>query len=90
VNHGHITVNGKRVNIPSYLVKDGDVIAVKAKSRELPIVLEAVGLPERDVPDYVQVDHKEMKGTFVRGPVLADVPYPVKMEPNLVVEFYSR
>jgi small subunit ribosomal protein S4 len=90
VNHGHILVNGKRVNIASYLVKDGDEIAVKPKSRELPIVLEAVSLPERDVPDYLQVDHKEMKGIFVRGPQLSDVAYPVKMEPNLVVEYYSR
>ncbi|BBK31129.1 SSU ribosomal protein S4P [Stella humosa] len=90
VSHGHVTVNGKRVNIPSYIVKDGDVIAVKEKSRQLVIVLEAVALAERDVPDYVSVDHGKMTGTFVRAPKLADVPYPVQMEPNQVVEFYSR
>ncbi len=90
VNHGHIKVNGKRVNIPSYLVSDGDVIEVKEKSRELPLVLEAIVSPERDLPDYVDVDLKKMRGTYVRAPVLADVPYPVQMEPNLVIEFYSR
>ena len=90
VNHGHIKVNGKRVNIPSYLVSDGDVIEVKEKSRELPLVLEAIESPERDLPDYVDVDVKKMRGTYVRAPKLADVPYPVQMEPNLVIEFYSR
>ncbi len=90
VNHGHIRVNGKRVNIPSYLVSDGDVIEVKEKSRELPLVLEAIDSAERDVPDYMDVDLKNMKGTYVRAPKLADVPYPVQMEPNLVIEFYSR
>ena len=90
VNHGHIKVNGKRVNIPSYLVSDGDVIEVKEKSRELPLVLEAIESAERDLPEYVDVDFKKMRGTYVRAPVLADVPYPVQMEPNLVIEFYSR
>ena len=90
VNHGHIRVNGKRVNIPSYLVSDGDVIEVKEKSRELPLVLAAIESPERDLPDYVDVDVKKMRGTYVRAPKLADVPYPVQMEPNLVIEFYSR
>jgi len=90
VNHGHIRVNGKRVNIGSYLVKDGDTIEVKEKSRQLNNVLEASALPERDVPDYIEVDHKSMKGKFVRKPALEDVPFPVQMEPNLVVEFYSR
>jgi len=90
VNHGHIRVNGQRVNIASYLVKDGDVIEVKEKSRELPLVLDAMALQERDVPEYLEVDYKAMKGTFVRGPGLADVPYPVQMEPNLVIEYYSR
>ena len=89
VSHGHMRVNGKRVNIPSYQVHDGDVIEIKQKSRELPLVLEAVGSSERDVPDYVQVDFDKMRGTFVRGPKLADVPYPVRMEPNLVIEYYS-
>jgi small subunit ribosomal protein S4 len=90
VNHGHVRVNGKRVNIASYQVKDADTIEVRGKAKELAVVLEAVQSPERDVPDYLQVDHKAMKGTFVRAPLLADVPYPVTMEPNLVVEFYSR
>jgi len=90
VNHGHILVNGKKVNIPSYRVKEGDVIEVKAKSRELPIVLLAMESAERDVPDYMELDGKAMKGSLVRVPSLADVPYPVQMEPNLVIEFYSR
>lgn len=90
VSHGHITVNGRRLNIPSYQVRDGDVIQIRSKSRDMALVLEAVQSSERDLPDYLDVDHKEMKGTFVRAPKLADVPYPVQMEPNLVVEFYSR
>ncbi len=90
VNHGHVRVNGKRVNIASYRVNDNDTIALKDKSKDMALVLEAAQSTERDVPDYLQVDHKEMKGTFVRAPKLADVPYPVQMEPNLVVEFYSR
>lgn len=90
VNHGHVHVNGKRVNIPSYSVSDGDVIEVRQKAREIPMVLEAVASQERDVPDYVEVDHRDMKGTFVRAPKPLDVPYPVQMEPNLVIEFYSR
>ncbi|HEX7968066.1 MAG TPA: 30S ribosomal protein S4, partial [Stellaceae bacterium] len=90
VNHGHVQVNGRRVNIGSYLVKDGDTIAVRDKAKQLAIVLEAAKSTERDVPDYLQVDHDKMAGTFVRAPKLADVPYPVSMEPNLVVEFYSR
>ena len=90
VNHGHIRVNGRRVNISSYLVKDGDAIEIKDKSKQLAVVLEATKSTERDVPEYLQVDHDRMKGSFVRAPKLADVPYPVSMEPNLVVEFYSR
>jgi small subunit ribosomal protein S4 len=90
ISHGHITVNGRRVNIPSYLVKEGDVVAVKEKSRDLALVLEAVRLPERDVPEYMSVDLDKMVGTFVRTPQLADVPFPVQMEPNLVIEYYSR
>ena len=90
VNHGHVRVNGKKVNIASYMVKDNDAVEVKSKSREIGIILEAIASAERQVPDYLQVDHKAMKGTFVRGPKLSDVPYPVQMEPNLVVEFYSR
>ena len=90
VNHGHIKVNGRRVNIPSYKVSPGDVVEVKEGSRELALVLDAVESAERDVPGYLDVDHRKMRGTFVRAPKLADVPYPVQMEPNLVVEYYSR
>jgi small subunit ribosomal protein S4 len=90
VNHGHVKVNGRRVNIPSYLVRDGDTIEVRDRSREMIMVLEAVQSPERDVPDYVTVDHNQMRGSFLRAPKLADVPYPVQMEPHLVIEYYSR
>jgi small subunit ribosomal protein S4 len=90
VNHGHIRVNGKRVNISSYQIKDNDVISIKEKSRDMALILEAAQSGERDVPEYLSVDHKEMKGSFIRAPKLADVPYPVQMEPNLVIEFYSR
>ena len=90
VNHGHVTVNGVRVNIGSYRCKAGDVIEVRQKSKQLVTVLEAVQLAERDVPDYIEVDHNKMVATFARVPGLSDVPYPVIMEPNLVVEFYSR
>ena len=90
VNHGHVRVNGKRVTIPSYQVKEGDVVEVKEKSRELVLVLEAAQSPEREVPEYLEVDYKTMRGKFLRTPTLGDVPYPVQMEPNLVVEFYSR
>jgi small subunit ribosomal protein S4 len=90
VNHGHVNVNGRRVNIASYLVKAGDVIEVREKSRQLAIVLEALASGERDVPDYLEVDTGRMTTKYVRVPELADVPYPVIMEPNLVVEFYSR
>ena len=90
VNHGHVLVNGKRVNIPSYRVKEGDVVEVREKSKQNASVLEAVGLPERDVPDYLEVDHSKMTATFVRTPALSDVPYPVIMEPHLVIEFYAQ
>lgn len=90
VNHGHVLVNGERVNIPSYQVRVGDVVEVREKSRQLPMVIQAVESGERDVPDYTEVDFKAMKGTFNRIPKLEDVPYPVQMEPNLVIEFYSR
>jgi small subunit ribosomal protein S4 len=90
VNHGHVKVNGVRVNIGSYRCKAGDVIEVKDKSKQLVTVLESVGLAERDVPDYIEADHNKMKATFNRVPGLADVPYPVVMEPHLVIEFYSR
>jgi small subunit ribosomal protein S4 len=90
VNHGHILVNGKRVNISSYSVKDNDTIEVREKSKQMAVIIEATATTERDVPDYLEVDHAKLKGRFVRTPKLTDVPYPVAMEPNLVVEFYSR
>ena len=85
VNHGHVRVNGKRVNIASYMIKEGDVVSIRDKSKEMPLIVEAATSSERDVPDYLDVDAKELKGTSVRTPKLADVPYPVQMEPNLVV-----
>lgn len=90
VNHGHVKVNGRAVNIPSYLVKDGDLIEVREKGRNMALVIEALASPERDIPDYIEVDPKAMKTRFMRAPKLEDVPYPTQMEPNLVVEFYSR
>ena len=90
VNHGHLLVNGRKVNIASFLVRDGDVIEVREKSKQLAMVLDATQSAERDVPEYIEVDHRAMKGRFMRSPKLSDVPYPVQMEPNLVVEFYSR
>ncbi len=90
ISHGHILVNGKKVNVASYRVQDGDTVEIKEKSRELPLVLDAQEQVERDVPEYLTVDFEKMRGRFVRGPGVADVPYPVQMEPNLVIEFYSR
>jgi small subunit ribosomal protein S4 len=90
VNHGHVKVNGRRVNISSFQVKDGAELELTAKAKQLAVVLESVQSAERDVPDYLTVDHKNMTGKFVRGPKLADVPFPVQMEPSMVVEFYSR
>ncbi len=90
ISHGHVTVNGKRVNIPSYLVRDGDVVEVREKSKQLAIVLDATQSAERDLPEFIEVDHRAMRGRFLRAPKLADVPYPVQMEPHLVVEYYSR
>jgi small subunit ribosomal protein S4 len=90
VNHGHVLVNGRRVNISSYQLSDGDQIELKPKAKQMALVLEAAQSSERDIPDYVEIDHDRMQGRFVRAPKLADVPYPVTMEPNLVVEYYSR
>ncbi len=89
INPGHVMVNGRRCNIGSARLKPGDVVQVREKSRNLALVLEALGSPERDIPDYVEVDPKAMTATYKRVPALADVPYPVKMEPAQVVEFYS-
>lgn len=90
INHCHVTVNGKIVNIASYLVSEGDVIEVKEKSKQNTVILDAVQSGDRDVPTYMDVDLKALKGTFVNIPKLEDVPYPVVMEPNIVIEYYSR
>ena len=90
VNHGHVSVNGKRVNIASYKVGEGDTIEVRSKAKQMALVLEAIGSPERDLPEYLAVDHNKLTAQFVRTPALSDVPYPVMMEPNLVVEYYAK
>jgi small subunit ribosomal protein S4 len=90
VNHGHVMVNGKRVNIPSYRCREGDVIDIREKSRNHIGLLESTQRPERDVPDYLAADFRSLKAQFMRTPKMGDVPYPVQMEPNLVIEFYSR
>jgi small subunit ribosomal protein S4 len=89
VNHGHVLVNGSRVNIPSYRCKPGDVVSVRERSRSMALVLEALVSAERETPDYIEADSKAMTAKFIRLPEFAEVPYPVKMEPNLVVEFYA-
>ena len=90
VNHGHILVNGKRVNIPSYTVSNEDVIELKEQSKQINLVQESIVSQEREIPEYLEVDSKEFKGRFLRAPLIHDVPYPVTMEPNLVIEYYSR
>ena len=90
VSHGHVRVNGRRVTIPSYRVRVGDTIELRDKARDMALVLEATKSAERDVPDYIDADHSKMTAKMTRIPALSDVPYPVQMEPNLVVEFYSR
>jgi small subunit ribosomal protein S4 len=90
VSHGHLSVNGQRVTVPSYMVKVGDQIEVRRKSKELATLKEASESAERDVPDYIDIDHSKFAGSVKRTPGLKDVPYPVQMEPNLVIEFYSR
>ena len=90
VNHGHCMVNGRRVNIPSYRLREGDTIQIVERSRNHPMVLETLQHPERDVPEYLALDDKAFKIQFVRTPKMQDVPYPVMMEPNLVIEYYSR
>ncbi len=90
VSHGHVTVNGKRVTIGSFSVKPGDKIELTDKARQMALCIAAADLAERDVPDYIEIDAKAGKAVFLRQPKLQDVPYPVQMEPHLVVEFYSR
>ncbi len=90
INHGHIKVNGKKVNIPSYLVKAEDTIEIKDKSKDIVTIVGALVSKEREVPDYIQMDEKNKKATLIRIPKFSEVPYPVIMEPNLVIEYYSR
>ena len=90
VNHGHVLVNGKVVNKKSYQVSDGDEISLQQTSQNIPMIIQTLSSNERDVPEYLQLEISKCLGKFVRGPQLTDVPYPVQMEPNLVVEFYSR
>ena len=90
VNHGHVLLNGKRCNIGSIIVKAGDVIQLREKAKQMPSILEGIGSIERDVPEYIEADHDKMNATFLRIPTLEEVTYPVQMEPNLVIEYYSR
>ena len=90
VNHGHVKVNGKRVTIPSYTVKDGDAIELKEQSKQINLAQESISSQEREIPEYLEVDQKEFKGKFLRAPLIHDVPYPVTMEPHLIIEYYSR
>ena len=90
VNHGHVLVNGKKVNIPSYMLKVGDVVEVKAASKQLPMVIAALESSSRDVPAYVELDAKKASAKFSFVPKFDDVPYASVMEPNQVIEFYSR
>lgn len=90
ISHGHIEVNGKRVTIPSYACREGDVVSVRDKSRSHPLVLESVQDAEREVPGYMTFDEAKLRGTFVRAPKQDEVPYPVQMQPQLVIEYYSR
>jgi len=90
INHGHIKVNGKKVNIPSYLVKAEDTIEIKDKSKDIATIVGALLSKEREVPDYIHMDEKNKKATLTRIPKFSEVPYPVIMEPSLVIEYYSR
>jgi len=90
INHGHVKVNGKKVNISSYQLKEEETIEVREKSKKLALIDIALANKEREVPEYLQVDEKSRKVKFVRTPKFEEVPYPVTMEPNLVIEYYSR
>ena len=90
INHGHVRVNGKKVNISSYQVREEDSIEIRDKSKQLAIVDIALANKERETPEYLQVDEKNKKVKFVRVPKFEEVPYPIVMEPNLVIEYYSR
>ena len=90
INHGHVMLNGKRCNIASVMLKVGDALQLRDKAKQIPAILEGIASIERDVPEYIEADHDKMSATLVRAPSLDEVPYPVQMEPNLVVEYYSR
>jgi small subunit ribosomal protein S4 len=90
ISHGHVKVNGKRVTVPSYRLEVGDVVELRDKARDLALVIEASQSTEREVPDYIEVDEHKKSAKLTRVPTLTEVPYPVQMEPNLVVEYYSR
>jgi small subunit ribosomal protein S4 len=90
VSHGHVKVNGKRVTVASYQVKEGSNVELTAKARDMGLVIEASKSAERDTPDYVETDHGKMSAKLLRIPKLSDVPYAVQMQPHLIVEFYSR
>jgi len=90
INHGHVKVNGKKVNISSYLVKAEDTIEIKEKSKDLVMIIGSTQSKERDVPEYIQMDEKNKKAKLVRIPKFDEIPYPTIMEPNLVIEYYSR
>jgi small subunit ribosomal protein S4 len=90
INHGHVLVNNKKLDISSAVVKKSDTIEIKASSKDKDFIVLSTKTEEREIPSYLDVDTKEMKGTFINAPLLSEVPYPVKMEPNQVVEFYSR
>ena len=90
INHGHIKINGKKVNIPSYLVRAEDTIEIKDKSKEIATIIGALVSKEREVPDYIQMDEKLKKAKLIRVPKFSEVPYPIIMEPSLVIEYYSR
>jgi len=90
INHGHVKVNGKKVNIGSYVVSEEDTIEIRDKSKQLAFIDIALANKERETPEYIQLDEKNKKIKFVRVPKFDEVPYPVVMEPNLVIEYYSR
>jgi len=90
INHGHVKVNSKKVNIPSYLVTENDTIEIRDKSKKLIVVVGAIVSKEREIPDYIQMDEKNQIAKLIRVPKFSEVPYPTIMEPNLVIEYYSR
>jgi small subunit ribosomal protein S4 len=90
INHGHIKVNGRKVNIPSCLISENDTIEIRSKSKELTMIIGSLQSKERDVPEYIQMDEKNRQAKLLRVPKFAEIPYPALMEPNLVIEYYSR